>query len=72
MIMSENETKSMNDRSKKPHRKIVTASKDLIIISAIFILVSALVDVFGVFGTFQEWVRKQPQWTVGADKVFTF
>ena len=61
--MTENETKSMNERSKKPYRKMVTASKDLIIISAIFILVSVMVDIFGVFGTFQEWVRKQPQWT---------
>src|SRR3972149_4830130 len=63
MNMTENETKSMNERSKKPHRKIVTASKDLIIISAIFILVSVLVDFFGVFGTFQELIRKQPLWT---------
>jgi PAS domain S-box-containing protein len=61
--MTVNETKSVNERSKKPNRKIVTASKELIIISAIFIFVSVLVDVFGVFGTFQEWVRKQPQWT---------
>jgi PAS domain S-box-containing protein len=28
-----------------------------------FIIVSVLVDLVGVFGTFQEWVRQQPQWT---------
>jgi hypothetical protein len=57
MNMTENETKSMNERSKKPYRKMVTASKDLIIISVAFILVSVLVYVLGVFEAFQEWAR---------------
>jgi PAS domain S-box-containing protein len=63
MIMTENKTKSVNEISEKPHRKIVTASKDLIIISVAFIFVSVLVYVFGVFEAFQEWARRQPQWT---------
>jgi len=45
------------------NRKTTTAFRDLVIISAIFILVSVLVDVFRVFATFQEWVREQPQWS---------
>ena len=42
--------------------KTSRASKDLIIVSAIFILVSALVYFFELFEAFQIWIREQPLW----------
>lgn len=42
--------------------KISRASKDLIIVFVIFILVSVLVYFFGLFETFQVWIREQPLW----------
>jgi len=60
--MTGNGTDKMNERSGKPRRTMTTALKDLIIISAAFILVSVLVYVFGVFEAFQEWARRQTQW----------
>ncbi|MEK6572052.1 MAG: PAS domain S-box protein, partial [Bacteroidota bacterium] len=60
--MTENETRSMIEKFKERHLKTTTSFRDLVIISALFIVVSVLVDVFGVFGTFQQWVREQPRW----------
>ena len=52
----------MNEKFQKPPWKTSTAFRDLVLISAIFILVSVLVYVFGAFEAFQEWIREQPQW----------
>src|SRR3970040_2316043 len=63
--------------SKSPeelHRRRTGAFRDLVGISAVSILVFVLVSVFGGFRTFQEWARRQPQWTEWHiyDYVFVF
>jgi PAS domain S-box-containing protein len=52
----------MNEKVQKPPWKTTAAFRDLVLLSAFFILVSVLVYVFGAFETFQDWIRQQPQW----------
>lgn len=59
---SQLELDRMNEKFQKRPWKTTTAFRDLVLISAVFMLVSVLVYVFGAFELFQDWIRAQPQW----------